>query len=648
MALTKIDDRGLNTPIDLLDNEKIRLGTGNDFKLSHDGSNSYLENETGDIIIQNSGGNTSNQIYIRGKTGVDSIRADGNGSVYIYDQGTGSASKKFETTSTGAQVTGALKVKVDGSGYGDGLILEDENSSSQSELTHVDGTLYITSDPPGSTHVTLDSSGNLAIPRDNAKFKVGAGADLEIYHDGTNSIIDNNTGEMHFIGGTTKFLTGNSETLLKLVNDGAVELYYNGVKKFETLSTGIRVVGTEGNNVEVFMDADEGDDDNDKWKFVSFNGEGALRFYNYTGGAWEQSLGLLGNGAVELYHDNSKKLETNSGGITVTGGANFTSGNVSLVDDSKIKLGTGDDLQIFHQASNNVSYIQQTVAAQHTIIKNTSASATGSIYIEPRSGKTAAKFDGTTGQVSLNYDGYDRLKTIDEGIAIYGKEGGSSEIYFYADEGDDDADKYRIKVADGGPLQIGNKHSGSWDTNIECNPSGNVELNYDNTKKFETTSGGVTVLGNLGFASAGQGIDFGATANSSGTMASELLDDYEVGTFDITSELGGFTISNNYYNKYVKIGSLVHIQFYIGITGTGDTNTLRFGGLPFAVPSSGYSVGTIDFGYGGKKGTYMRTMSGSSQVDFFYSSESASNSRVDLVANTVGAGYVIGQISYYT
>ena len=143
MALTKIDDRGLNTPIDLIDNEKIRFGKGNDFKLSHDGSNSYLENETGDIIIQNSGGNTSNQIYIRGKTGVDSIRADGNGSVYIYDQGTGSASKKFETTSTGAQVTGALKVKVDGSGYGDGLILEDENSSSQSELTHVDGTLYI-------------------------------------------------------------------------------------------------------------------------------------------------------------------------------------------------------------------------------------------------------------------------------------------------------------------------------------------------------------------------------------------------------------------------------------------------------------------------------------------------------------------------
>ena len=34
MALTKVDDRGLKTPIDLLDNEKIRLGTGNDLEIT--------------------------------------------------------------------------------------------------------------------------------------------------------------------------------------------------------------------------------------------------------------------------------------------------------------------------------------------------------------------------------------------------------------------------------------------------------------------------------------------------------------------------------------------------------------------------------------------------------------------------------------
>ena len=52
MALTQIDDRGLKTPIDLIDNEKIRLGTGNDLELYHDGSNSYIKDTgTGNLYI---------------------------------------------------------------------------------------------------------------------------------------------------------------------------------------------------------------------------------------------------------------------------------------------------------------------------------------------------------------------------------------------------------------------------------------------------------------------------------------------------------------------------------------------------------------------------------------------------------------------
>ena len=51
MALTKIDDRGLKTPIDLLDNEKIRFGTGNDLEIYHNASNSLIENTTGNLII---------------------------------------------------------------------------------------------------------------------------------------------------------------------------------------------------------------------------------------------------------------------------------------------------------------------------------------------------------------------------------------------------------------------------------------------------------------------------------------------------------------------------------------------------------------------------------------------------------------------
>ena len=45
MALTKVDDRGLNTPIDLLDNEKIRLGTSNDLEIYHDTTYNVLDSK---------------------------------------------------------------------------------------------------------------------------------------------------------------------------------------------------------------------------------------------------------------------------------------------------------------------------------------------------------------------------------------------------------------------------------------------------------------------------------------------------------------------------------------------------------------------------------------------------------------------------
>ena len=164
------------------------------------------------------------------------------------------------------------------------------------------------------------------------------------------------------------------------------------------------------------------------------------------------------------------------------------------------------------------------------------------------------------------------------------------------------------------------------------------------------TEGNVEILdGDLIMGTAGHGIDFSATSAGSGSSsASELLDDYEEGSWTPSIALGGFTLSTQHYNKYVKIGNLVHIQMYFSLSGTGDSNSLRFDGLPYAVPGNGYSVGTVDFGYGGKKGVYPRTRSGTSQIDFYYSSENASNSRIDMPANLVGAGYVIATLSYYT
>ena len=71
---------------------------------------------------------------------------------------------------------------------------------------------------------------------DNSRIKVGTGTDLQIYHDSNNSYIKNATGDLIFQHG--------SENLLQLKDDGAVELYYDNVKKLETTTTGAKVTGS--------------------------------------------------------------------------------------------------------------------------------------------------------------------------------------------------------------------------------------------------------------------------------------------------------------------------------------------------------------------------------------------------------------------
>jgi len=100
--------------------------------------------------------------------------------------------------------------------------------------------------------------------------------------------------------------------------------------------------------------------------------------------------------------------------------------------------------------------------------------------------------------------------------------------------------------------------------------------------------------GNLVMATSGKGIDFSATANSSGTMTSELLNDYEEGTWvpviaDATTggNVGTVTINSA---TYTKIGRQVSIQCDLrSITTTGMTgaNNLFIRGLPFASVKGG-------------------------------------------------------------
>ena len=90
-----------------------------------------------------------------------------------------------------------------------------------------------------------DSSESIFYFTDNAKATFGTGADLLIYHDGSNSYVnENGTGKLILAtNGAQIDITGSSETMATFVDDGAVSLYFNNAVKIATTSGGVDVTG---------------------------------------------------------------------------------------------------------------------------------------------------------------------------------------------------------------------------------------------------------------------------------------------------------------------------------------------------------------------------------------------------------------------
>ena len=92
---------------------------------------------------------------------------------------------------------------------------------------------------------------------DNDKAIFGAGSDLQIYHDASNSrILENGTGFLAIgTNGGEISLRGDSfnDYMLKAEQNSAVTLYHNALPKLATTSTGIDVTGTADVSSEVLV-----------------------------------------------------------------------------------------------------------------------------------------------------------------------------------------------------------------------------------------------------------------------------------------------------------------------------------------------------------------------------------------------------------
>jgi len=209
-----------------------------------------------------------------------------------------------------------------------------------------------------SANIVFDKSDSCLEFADNAKAKFGASDDLQIYHDGSNSYFRNSTGFLnikttgggaHYIDADDQyFRTSGGENLVKMIGDGAVELYFDASKKLETKSGGVQVTGNlmldtdsdkaifgAGNDLQIFHDGSD--------SFIKDTGTGALKvcsnlFRVNNAANSEAMIKAEENGAVELYHDSSKKFETTANGVIVTGDMTLDSGGGLNIDTGEFGM----------------------------------------------------------------------------------------------------------------------------------------------------------------------------------------------------------------------------------------------------------------------------------------------------------------------
>jgi hypothetical protein len=185
-AFTTISASGeitANGGIALGDNDKATFGAGDDLQIYHDGSHSYIDDVggTGNLKIR-----ATNLVL---QSAIDenyaTFVANGAASLF-YDN-----SEKLATTSTGIDVTGDVALG------------------------------------------------------DNGKAIFGAGSDLQIYHDGSNSYItDAGTGDLKIRSNKIRMEAPDSQNMIIVTEDAGVQAFYNGTERLSVNNTGIDVTGT--------------------------------------------------------------------------------------------------------------------------------------------------------------------------------------------------------------------------------------------------------------------------------------------------------------------------------------------------------------------------------------------------------------------
>ena len=503
MALTQISTQGIKdgtitgtdlaTNVDLVDNQKLRLGTGNDLQIYHDGTRSYIDSQSTQLRIE------TDALRLRSDSGETYLEADANGAVQIYHDNT----KTFETTGEGVTFdTGSSSCVVRLTSNTDAItILQAFNSDFLIKAPSGGGVSILTNANESSINCISNGSVELyhdnskrfettsdgvSIPTDSTFLRIGAGQDLDLHHNGTNSFIRNKTGNLHI-----RPLVAEEGIILK--PNGAVELYFDNIKRFETTGTGVEITGD--------------------LKFDSSVSGGTIRLQD------GQKLFIGGGNDLQIYHDGTDSFIDNStGNLKIISPNNveaikvFTDGTVNIgnnADNVQLRFGLGSDLKIFHDGTH--SFISNDGGAGNLVLYG---NGTNSIVGQAVAGENSF-IANSNGSVVLYFDNSVKFETLTNGVHITGttflddssrddnfkaKFGTNDDLQIYHDGSHSRIDnqtgalflRNNTGTYNGEPIKI---QPLSGEDSVVCVPNGRVELYHDDNKKFETTNTGITISG---------------------------------------------------------------------------------------------------------------------------------------------------------
>ena len=324
------------------DSTFLRIGAGQDLDLHHNGTNSFIRNKTGNL-------------HIRPLVAEEGIILKPNGAVELYNDN----SKKLNTNANGVHITDTL---------------------------------------------TFANTGDSVLLADNQKVSCGNGGDLKIYHDGSNSYIQDTDQGNLFIEASAVLIrkNGTTENIAKFIQDGAVELYYDNSKKFETTSVGASIPDS-GNQTASSAHTTGA-------LFCNLIRPVTANNNSYTG-TYFMNRNAVGEGikAVGIV-ETGLRVGNFTSDLSATEKIKLTyDGHIEIQDNGKLKIGTSDDLQLYHTGSH--SYIKD--AGTGNLIVSTSQMQ----IINAAEDEMMARFD-QDGAVELYHNGTKKLETTSVGVTM--------------------------------------------------------------------------------------------------------------------------------------------------------------------------------------------------------------------------------------